>query len=56
MNETNLKNEAISNKDGTTFVDIDALPISMVNHRFNFKPVNWHNLLMLVDVADRSKR
>lgn len=56
MNETNLKNEAIESKDGTTFVDVDKLPISLVNHRFNFKQINWRELLMLVDVYDRSKR
>ncbi|KOY78575.1 hypothetical protein RZ75_10750 [Apilactobacillus kunkeei] len=56
MNETNLKKEAIESKDGTTFVNVDKLPISMVNHRFNFKQINWHDLLMLVDVYDRSKR
>lgn len=56
LNETNLRDGAIEYNNGCPYVDISKLPISKVQHAYGYRMINWHKVLLLIDVSDKSKK
>lgn len=56
MDKNNLTASIINHDNDTYYIDLDKLKVSHVKHRFKQRNLNWNDVLMLIDVSNKSKR
>ncbi len=54
--EITINSKAVRTFGNIKYIDIDNLTVSCVTRKFIYYEINWRNVLMLIDMSDRSKK